>query len=76
MHVVDEQEEHGREEDKDYVYKIIVVGDLGCGKTSIIQRFVRNKFSKEYKATVCQKILIILRYLVYYTNSVVIIQCC
>lgn len=41
------------EDDKnDYTLKIIVVGDLGCGKTSIIKRFVHNNFSLNYKATI------------------------
>jgi Cdc6-like AAA superfamily ATPase len=34
------------------VYKIMVVGNAGCGKTSIIKRFVDNVFSETYKSTV------------------------
>ena len=34
------------------VYKIMVVGNAGCGKTSIINRFVNNIFSETYKSTV------------------------
>lgn len=37
---------------REYRFKIIVVGALGTGKTSIIKRFVNNYFSKNYKATV------------------------
>lgn len=37
----------------EYVYKILVVGDSGCGKTSIIRRYVKNEFSTEYTSTVC-----------------------
>jgi len=33
-------------------YKILILGDIGTGKTSIIHRFVHNSFSSEYKATV------------------------
>ncbi|XP_069704162.1 uncharacterized protein [Periplaneta americana] len=36
----------------DILYKILVIGDLGVGKTSIIRRYVVRNFSKEYKATV------------------------
>jgi len=32
--------------------KILVVGDIGAGKTSIIQRYVNNHFSTQYKSTI------------------------
>ncbi|CAF0860471.1 unnamed protein product [Brachionus calyciflorus] len=32
--------------------KVIVIGSLGCGKTSLIQRFVSNSFSNDYKSTI------------------------
>lgn len=32
--------------------KILVVGDINCGKTSIIRRFVKSEFKDEYKPTV------------------------
>ncbi|KAJ4462638.1 putative lightoid family protein [Paratrimastix pyriformis] len=34
------------------VYKVIVVGDSGTGKTSVIQRYVSDVFSDSYKATI------------------------
>jgi len=37
---------------KEYLYKILVVGDIGTGKTSIIKRYVHNIFSLHYKSTV------------------------
>jgi len=41
------------EEDiEEYVYKILVVGDLGCGKTSVIHRYVNHTFSNTYRATI------------------------
>jgi len=36
----------------EYVYKILVVGDLGCGKTSFIHRYVNHTFSNTYRATI------------------------
>mmetsp|Transcript_7415 Transcript_7415/g.10271 ORF Transcript_7415/g.10271 Transcript_7415/m.10271 type:complete len:208 (+) Transcript_7415:64-687(+) len=43
------EENEGVEE---YVYKILVVGDLGCGKTSFIHRYVNHTFSNTYRATI------------------------
>ncbi|KAI8067657.1 P-loop containing nucleoside triphosphate hydrolase protein [Gilbertella persicaria] len=37
---------------REYLYKILVVGDLGTGKTSIIRRYVHNIFSSNYKSTI------------------------
>jgi len=37
---------------KEYLYKILVVGDIGTGKTSIIKRYVHNIFSLHYKSTI------------------------
>ncbi len=34
-----------------YTFKIIVVGDISVGKTSIINRFIQNIFNEEYKCT-------------------------
>eukprot|EP01115_Flamella_aegyptia_P009667 TRINITY_DN41367_c0_g1_i1.p1 TRINITY_DN41367_c0_g1~~TRINITY_DN41367_c0_g1_i1.p1 ORF type:complete len:216 (+),score=67.80 TRINITY_DN41367_c0_g1_i1:91-738(+) len=36
----------------EYVYKILVVGDLGSGKTSLIHRYVNGTFSSTYRATI------------------------
>ncbi|KAK2963318.1 putative Ypt/Rab-type GTPase ypt7 [Blattamonas nauphoetae] len=36
----------------EYLLKVLVVGDLGVGKTSIIQRYVNGLFDREYKATI------------------------
>lgn len=32
-------------------YKVVILGDESSGKTSVIQRAVKDKFSKEYEAT-------------------------
>eukprot|EP00128_Syssomonas_multiformis_P012651 Colp12_sorted_trinity150504_noHs@10134 len=37
---------------KEYLFKVLVVGDIGSGKSSIIKRFVHNVFSIHYKATI------------------------
>ncbi|MEJ2248119.1 MAG: GTP-binding protein [Candidatus Lokiarchaeota archaeon] len=35
-----------------YRFKFIIIGDHEVGKTSIIRRFVENKFTKNYRATI------------------------
>jgi small GTP-binding protein len=35
-----------------HLLKILVVGDVGCGKTSLIKRYVHGVFSMHYKATI------------------------
>jgi small GTP-binding protein len=36
----------------DYLYKIIIIGDLKVGKTSLIRQYIDNKFDKYYTRTV------------------------
>ena len=36
---------------KEYSFKIIIVGDISVGKTSIINRFIENKFTEGIKST-------------------------
>lgn len=37
---------------REYLHKVLVVGDIGVGKTSIIKRYVHNIFSNHYKSTI------------------------
>jgi len=37
---------------KEHLYKILVIGDLGVGKTSIIKRYVHQVYSANYRATI------------------------
>lgn len=39
-------------EKKELLYKILVVGDIGTGKTSIIKRYIHQFFSEHYRATI------------------------
>lgn len=36
----------------EHLYKILVIGELGTGKTSIIKRYVHQFFSQHYRATI------------------------
>lgn len=37
---------------KKTLLKVIILGDTGVGKTSLMQRFINGKFSQQYKATI------------------------
>lgn len=37
---------------KKILLKVIILGDSGVGKTSLMQQFVNSKFSQQYKATI------------------------
>ncbi len=43
---------HSEDSTNEYLFKIVVVGDIGTGKTSIIKRYVHNIFSMHYKSTI------------------------
>ncbi|XP_029155864.1 LOW QUALITY PROTEIN: uncharacterized protein LOC114928733 [Nylanderia fulva] len=42
----------GVDEKREHLYKILVIGELGAGKTSIIKRYVHQFFSQHYRATI------------------------
>lgn len=37
---------------RERLLKVLVIGDLGVGKTSIIKRYVHHVFSQHYRATI------------------------
>ncbi|KAK2827173.1 hypothetical protein Q7C36_018099 [Tachysurus vachellii] len=37
---------------QEHLFKVLVIGDLGVGKTSIIKRYVHQIFSQHYRATI------------------------
>ncbi|KAK8914639.1 Ras-related protein RIC2 [Platanthera zijinensis] len=40
------------EDDYDYLFKLVLIGDSGVGKSNILSRFTRNEFSLESKSTI------------------------
>jgi len=39
-------------DDYDYLFKIVLIGDSGVGKSNILSRFTRNEFLVESKSTI------------------------
>ncbi|KAH7287688.1 hypothetical protein KP509_32G069500 [Ceratopteris richardii] len=40
------------DEEYDYLFKIVLIGDSGVGKSNLLSRFTRNEFSLESKSTI------------------------
>jgi small GTP-binding protein len=51
------------DEDYDYLFKVVLIGDSGVGKSNLLSRFTRNEFDLETKTTIGVE---------FATNSVVI----
>ncbi|KAL4318099.1 hypothetical protein GQ457_18G006090 [Hibiscus cannabinus] len=43
---------HRVDHEYDYLYKIVLIGDSGVGKSNILSRFTRNEFCLESKSTI------------------------
>ena len=41
-----------RDERYDFLYKIVLIGDSGVGKSNLLSRFTRNQFNMESKMTI------------------------
>lgn len=39
-------------EEYDFLFKIVLIGDSGVGKSNLLTRFTKNEFSLESKATI------------------------
>ena len=37
---------------REFLFKVLVIGELATGKTALVKRYVHNFFSEHYRATV------------------------
>ncbi|GMP67582.1 hypothetical protein CsSME_00027518 [Camellia sinensis var. sinensis] len=40
------------EDEYDYLFKLVLIGDSGVGKSNLLSRFTRNEFNLESKSTI------------------------
>ncbi|CAF1673557.1 unnamed protein product [Adineta ricciae] len=40
------------EQKREYLFKVLVIGELATGKTALVKRYVHNFFSEHYRATI------------------------
>jgi small GTP-binding protein len=40
------------DEEYDFLFKIVLIGDSGVGKSNLLSRFTKNEFNLESKATI------------------------
>ncbi|XP_018607121.1 ras-related protein Rab-32-like isoform X2 [Scleropages formosus] len=48
----DDTSHRSMQQEHEHLFKILVIGDIGVGKTSIIKRYVHHVFSQHYRATI------------------------
>lgn len=41
-----------REDEYDFLFKIVLIGDSGVGKSNLLSRFTRNEFNLDSKSTI------------------------
>ena len=66
------------DEEYDYLFKVVLIGDSGVGKSNLLSRFTRNEFCLESKSTIgvefATRTLQVL-YIFFTLNSLILNRC-
>ena len=60
------QHHMANEEVQELLFKVLVVGDMGTGKTAVIRRYVNHSYTDGYKATVS---VVLLSHLIIFAHA-------
>jgi GTPase SAR1 family protein len=58
-----------KDEEYDYLFKVVLIGDSGVGKSNLLSRFTRNEFNIESKVRHCTSFVEVLTLIIEHHRS-------